>query len=409
MMQDQRAYLDDPLKFEFQAEIVQKTRLADGQFEVILEKTYFYPTGGGQTHDTGFLGDARVVDVFKDQAENVTHRVDRDILNTTVTGKIDQARRLGNMQHHSAQHLMSRALEEVLGLETVSVKISADAPSTVDVEAETIDQADLAKVEALVNKIIFENRPIKSYFITDEQIPTVPFRRPPKVTGEIRVVEIDSFDYSACGGTHCTSTGMIGLVKIIKTESKGKRFRIHFVAGTQALTFFQNYHDIITTISRRFSTSPEELVKAVTQQSEQLQSAQRELKALQAEMLRQEGQRLIQEAVEVDGIRLVLATFKDRSLADLRELGKLVQEGDGVVTLLAAYDGQKLFLIVNCAGDTGLSAKELLTRQLTQIGGKGGGDARFAQGGGEAAKEQVEAFFANTRDYIRAMKEKPGE
>jgi alanyl-tRNA synthetase len=403
-MEEQQAYLNDPLTFEFQADIIQKTHLPDGQFQVILQKTYFYPTGGGQSHDTGFLGAAQVVDVYKDQAGNIVHRVDRDIPDASVPAKIDAERRLGNMQHHSAQHILSRALEEVLNLETVSVKISADSPSTVDVQTDTLSPDQLAAVEARVNHIIFENRPIKSYFISDDQVQTIPFRRPPAVRGQIRVVEVEAFDYSACGGTHCPNTGMIGLIKLIKTESKGKRFRIHFVAGKQALALFQTYLEIVTTLSRQFSTGPEELVRAVSQQMEQLQSVQRELKALQGEMMGRELEKLVETAVELDGCRLVTVLFQNRDMADLRELSKRLQEKEGIVALLAGYDGQKLSLVVVCAADTGVSAKALLTQQLAQIGGKGGGDARFAQGGGGATGLQAEAFFAYTEDYARVLK-----
>jgi alanyl-tRNA synthetase len=405
-MEEQQAYLNDPLVFEFQADIVQKTGLADDQFEIILQKTYFYPTGGGQSHDIGFLGPARVVDVYKDPDGHVVHRVDRDISGVSVPARIDAERRLGNMQHHTAQHILSRALEEVLGLETVSVKISADSPSTVDVQTDMVIPSQLAAVEARVNQIIFENRPIKSYFISDDQIHTVPFRRPPAVRGRIRVVEVEAFDYSACGGTHCLNTGMIGLIKLIKTESKGKRFRIHFVAGKQALALFHNYQEIVATLGRQFSTSPEELVKAVSQQAEQLQSVQRELRALQAEMMDQELEKLVKTAVKLNGVRLVSAFFQNRAMADLRELSKRLQEKEGVIALLAGYDGRKLSLVVSCAANTGISAKELLTQQLAQIGGKGGGDARFAQGGGEATGLQAEAFFANTEGYVQMLKKK---
>lgn len=405
-MEEQQAYLHDPLVFEFQADIIQKTGVANDQFEIILQKTYFYPTGGGQSHDTGFLGAAQVIDVYKDPAGKIVHRVDRDITASSVPAKVNAERRIGNMQHHSAQHILSRALEEVLGLETVSVKISADSPSTVDVQTDVVTPSQLAAVEARVNTIIFENRPIKSYFISDDQIDTIPFRRPPAVRGQIRVVEVEAYDYSACGGTHCLNTGMIGLIKLIKTESKGKRFRIHFVAGKQALTLFHNYQEIIATLSRQFSTGLEELIKAVSQQAEQLQSVQRELKALQAEMMDQELEKLIETAAELNGARLVSAFFQNRAMADLRELSKRLQEKEGVIALLAGYDGRKLSLVVSCAADTGISAKELLTQQLAQIGGKGGGDARFAQGGGEATGLQAEAFFANTEGYVRMLKKK---
>ncbi len=396
----QLAYLDEPLKLEFEAEIVHKTDLAGGQIGVILKKTYFYPTGGGQTHDTGMLGQGRVVDVFKDQEGNVLHTVDRDISGPIVAAKIDYERRLGNMQHHSGQHILSQAIEEVLGLETISAKISAATPATIDVPAAKISPTDLERVESLANSILFENRAIKSYFITEAEVKTTPFRRPPAVKGQIRVVEIEAFDYSACGGTHCPMTGMVGLIKILKTERTRGKIRVYFIAGQQALSYFQNYHNLVTNISRHFNTSPGEVLRVVDQQTEQLRLAQKELKRLRVEILPFEAQKFVREAEKAGPYKLVLAIFKERSLDDIRALANILRGKEGVIALLAGYDGRKLSLIVSCADDTDLSAKELLAKQLRQIGGRGGGSPKLAQGGGEASEEQVETFFAATKDYI---------
>ncbi len=400
MIEQQLAYLNAPLKLEFEAKVVHKTRADKGQIDVILEKTYFYPTGGGQAHDTGILGEAQVVDVFKDKVGQVVHRLDRDISGSIVPAKIDYDRRLGHMQHHSAQHILSRSLEAWLRLETLSVKISADTPSTLDVPLADLTQAELERVERFANGIIFENRPIKSYFITDEQIHTVPFRRPPTVKGQIRVVEVDSFDYSACGGTHCPTTGMIGLVKILKTESKNKKLRLHFVAGNQALHYFQHCHHIVTEISRNLSTAPDEVANLVHQQTEQLRLAQREVERLRGEILSLEAQQLLERAEKFGAYRLILTTFEDRSFNELRQLAKLLREEEDVIAVLAGYDGQKLSVIVSCADNTNVRAKELLAKQLARIGGKGGGDNKMAQGGGQATEKQIETFFDDTRDYI---------
>jgi len=397
---EQRAYLADPLTFEFEAKIVQKFRRSAETFDLILDKTFFYPTGGGQPHDTGTLGEGQVIDVFLAEDGNVVHRVDQDVVGPTVTARIDWPRRLGHMQHHSAQHILSGALEQLLGLETVSVKISADSPSTADVPDVELSWSDLDQVERLANEILFENRPIKSYFISDDQIKMIPFRRPPTVTGQIRVVEVESFDYSACGGTHCPRTGMIGLVKILRTERKNKKLRLYFVAGNQALTYFQQYHDVVTDICRRLSTSPDDVVEIVQQQSVQLQSAQKEVKALQAEMLTFEAQKLTTQAEPIADGRLVTALYRNRSAGELRELAKLLQTQEKLVTLLAGFDGQKLALVVSCGRETTFSARELLAKHLAQINGRGGGDAHLAHGGGEATPAQVERFVVNTTDHL---------
>jgi alanyl-tRNA synthetase len=399
---EQLAYLHDPLTVEFEARIVRKTPAAEGQIDVILEETYFYPTGGGQAHDTGRLGEARVVDVFKGEDGRVVHRLDRDIAETTAAATIDWERRLGHMQHHSAQHILSRTLEETLGLDTLSARISAETPSTVDVPAAELSVAEVERVERFTNRIVFECRPIKSYVINDDQIETVPFRRPPKVSGQIRVVEVEAFDYSACGGTHCPNTGMVGLIKILRLENRNQRLRIHFAAGERALDYFQQYQEVVTELGRHFSTRPEEIVALAQAQAEQLRAAQRELRGIKAEILTLEAQTLAAKAEPYGGYRLVLATFKDRPLDQLRELAKMLREQAGFIVMLAGYDGHKLSLLVGCADDVEVSARALLNEHLSPIGGGGGGDARLAQGGGKATEAQVEGLFDKTREIIAA-------
>ena len=403
-MTGQLAYWADPLKLDFEARVVQTTGLENGQVDLILEKTYFYPTGGGQQHDTGTIDGRRVFDVFFDEAGNVVHRLDGNISGPVVTARVDRDRRLGHMQHHSAQHVLSRTLDQVLGLETLSVKISAGSPSTVDIPDVPAGWPELAQVEGAANMVVFENRPIKTYFITEDEIGTVPFRRPPKVTGQIRVVEIDSFDYSACGGTHCPYTGMIGLIKILKTERKNQKLRLHFVAGRQALLDFQKYHQVVSEICQQLNTSPEDVRELVGLQTGQLQAAQRELKTLRAETLAFEAERLVAQAQPLDGGYLVTRVYQDKTLGDLRELARLLQAQDNLVAVLAGYDGQKLSVVVSCASGTGVEARQILAKHLAQIGGKGGGDSRLAQGGGEAAGAQVDHFFTRTAGYIRELK-----
>jgi alanyl-tRNA synthetase len=244
------------------------------------------------------------------------------------------------MQHHSAQHIVSRALEQILGLETLSVKISVDSPTTIDVPDVEVSASNVAQVERLVNQLVFENRPIKTYFISDDQLETVPLRCPPKVSGQIRVVEVETFDYSACGGTHCPNTGMIGLIKIVKTERKNKKLRLHFVAGQQALTFFQHDHEVVTDLCHHLNTRPEEVVRLVNRHLEQLAAAQRELKSLQAEALSFEAQQLSTQAESIGTLCLVTKLYPNRSLSELGELAKRLPTQDNLVAVLAGYDGQ---------------------------------------------------------------------
>jgi alanyl-tRNA synthetase len=310
------------------------------------------------------------------------------------------------MQHHSGQHVLSQAIQDELGLETISVKISADRPSTIDVLADDLSKEALDRAEDLANHIVLEDRPIHSYLITHEEVHTVPFRRPPAVEGQIRVVEVDRFDYSACGGTHCLRTGMIGTIKILKTERRGGKQRIHFAAGQQAMRYFQRYQGIVTDICRFFNTDPDAVTDLVVQQGEQWRFVQKELEHLQAELLAAEARTLLEKAQRVGPVQVVLGRYSNRAAKELRALASLLQEKEGVVALLAMYDGKRLTLTVSCADDTGINAGDLLRQQLALIGGKGGGSAQLAQGGGEVESQEFEAFFADTMKIVRRWQER---
>lgn len=393
-------YWTEPFTWDFETRVVQKTNLGSNQFEVILEKSYFYPTAGGQSYDTGLVGEARVIDVFRAENGVVVHRVEGEVPGPVVIARIDGARRLGHMQHHSAQHMVSRALEERLGLETLSARISIDSFSTIDVADVEVSRADWQEIERRVNQLVCENRPIKTYFVTQDQLHTVPLRRPPKVTGQIRIVEIDAYDYSACGGTHCPTTGMIGLIKIVKTERKNKKLRLHFAAGQQALTVFQQAHDVLTDLCLGLNTRPEELGRLVNQQMEQLAVAQREIKRLQASMVSFEAEQLSTQAEPIGQVRLVNRLYPNRSIGDLRELAKWLITQDNLVAVLAGHEAEKLSLVIGCAPGTGLSARTLLDRCLAPISGKGSGDERLAQGGGHASAGQAAQILTQARTFL---------
>jgi alanyl-tRNA synthetase len=166
------------------------------------------------------------------------------------------------------------------------------------------------------------------------------------------------------------------------------------------LHYFQQYQDAVTEICHHLSTSPEEVAGIVQLQSAQLQAAEREIKELRSELLSFEAAKLVAQAEPVGGVQLVTKLYQNWLVSELRELAKLLQMQEKLVAVLAGFDGQKLALVVSCADGTGVSAKALLANHLAQIDGKGGGDARVAQGGGAATAQQVEQFFVNSRAYL---------
>jgi alanyl-tRNA synthetase len=393
-MDPQLLYQDDSTILEFEAQVVERINLPDGRKGLVLDLTYFYPTGGGQEHDTGELGDARVVDVFKDeQNSRLIHVVEGEVGLGGVPAHINAERRLRHMQHHTAQHLLTQCLLRQTGFETISANINGYSPSTLDIVASKIEKSDLDQAEQLANQIIYEDRVVKTYFVPPEELHSIPLRRPPKVTENIRIVEIDNYDYSPCGGTHVLRTGSIGLIKVLKAERQNDKMRVYFIAGMQAMQVFHQMYESLAGLANKMSISWQDLPEVVGKQAEQLGAIQKELQALRQAGVRYEANDLVAASEEYGGVKLVRASFASRPVVELRLLGEELKRMSDVVAYLSSHDGQKVSLIVTCGDGTGRDARQLLTTFLAQVGGRGGGDARFAQGGGVMSKEQYRIFL----------------
>ncbi len=393
-MNSQLLYQEDATVLEFDCTVEQQLSLPDGRTGVVLDRSYFYPTGGGQEHDTGQVDSARVVDVFKDEQQSrLVHVVEGQVGIGPVHARIDADRRLRHMQHHTAQHLLTQCILRQTGFETVSANINGYTPSTLDVVAPQISKADLDQAELMANRIIYEDHPVKTYFVSPQELQSIPLRRPPKVTENIRIVEIDGFDYSPCGGTHVLHTGSIGLLKVLKAEKQNEKQRIYFIAGWQALELFQQMYDSLTGLANPLSMAWQDIPALVTRQADQMASLQKELQTFRQSAIKGEARELVESAKSIEGVKLIRSSFEHRPVVELRLLAEELRQAPGVVACLASYDGQKVSLVVTCGDGTSRDARQILSRLLEPVHGRGGGDARLAQGGGAASRQQYEDLF----------------
>ncbi len=297
------------------------------------------------------------------------------------------------MQHHTAQHLLTQCLLRQTGYETVSANINGYSPSTLDIMATQISMIDLDQAELHANRLIYEDKVVKTYFVSPEELQSIPLRRPPKVIENIRIVEIDGYDYSPCGGTHVYHTGSIGLLKVLRAERQNEKLRIYFIAGLQALDFFSQMYATFSSLANQMSISWQDIPGVVSKQAEQLSSLQKEFQDLKSASVKNEARELSEKAEDHAGIRLVRQCFEGRPLGELRLMAETLKLLPGLVSYLATYDGQKVSLIVTCGEATGKDARLLLTSQLASIQGRGGGDARLAQGGGVVSDVQYRTFL----------------
>jgi alanyl-tRNA synthetase len=393
-MNSQYLYQQDVTILEFDPEIIERITLPGGRIGVMLDHTYFYPTGGGQEHDTGFLGSAKVLDVFKDEStERLVHVIDRDIPLEVVHACIDSERRLRHMQHHTAQHLLTQCILRQTGFETISANINGYSPSTLDITAAQISPGDLDQAELLANQVIYQNLPVKTYFVTPDELQSLPLRRPPKVSQNIRIVEIEDFDYSPCGGTHVLHTGCIGLIKVLKAERQNDKQRVYYLAGIQAMEVFHHMYGMVNSLANQMSISWQDISEVVGKQQEQLVTLHKELQSMHSFSIEVEAQKLADTAEEHKDFKLVRHSFEKRPVSQLRQLAEELKKIAGLVIYLASYDGQKISLVVACGDGSGKDALQLLTKQLSLINGRGGGDATLAQGGGTIAEEQYHSFL----------------
>ncbi|HDL01291.1 MAG TPA: alanyl-tRNA editing protein, partial [candidate division Zixibacteria bacterium] len=232
-MKTKRLYYTDSNLLSFKAKIVDVKKI-ENKHITILEKTAFYPTSGGQQHDVGLLQKIPVIDVIDgDEIQHITESAVGKV-GEIVSGQIDYDRRLKNKQQHSAQHILSQSFYRLYNLVTMSVHLG-DNYGNIEFDTKELSDDQLQKAEKLLNQVISENRKVEVIFANSNNVSKYNLRKPPKRSGEVRLIQIDDFECTACGGTHVNSTAEIQLIKIISTEKIRGRTAVYFLCGQQAI------------------------------------------------------------------------------------------------------------------------------------------------------------------------------
>lgn len=387
-----RLYYDDAYTTAFEAKVV-GTAHVDGRLAVLLDHSFFYPTSGGQQHDLGRLNNAAVIDVQINAEGEVLHVLAHPLAaGTQVSGQVDWERRYDHMQQHSGQHLLSQAFFHLLEVETLSVHFG-EPVCTLDLDVEELSQVQLTTVEDHVNAMIWENRPIYHYWITAADLERVPLRRPPKVSDNIRIVEIEGYDWSACGGTHVRRTGEIGAIALLRTEKIRRRCRVHFLCGGRVLLDYRTRRTLLANVAALLDTHYEQVPDLVAKLQNQNKELDQQVRGLQEELLGFRSRALLESSRFVGTVRIVAQVQEDLDPNALKGLAQLMQAEPHTVALLCCKRGDKGTAIFARADDVDLNAGELLQDVLREYGGGGGGRPDFAQGGGMAA-ETLDAVLA---------------
>ena len=301
------------------------------------------------------------------------------------------------MQQHSGQHLLSQVFYQLFGYETVSVHFGA-LDSTLDLDVEAVSAEQLEQAERFANQQVYADLPITARFVTEAELDQVPLRRPPKVTGTIRIVEIEDFDYSACGGTHCRRSGELGPIKLVRQARQNHKARITFLCGWRALADYDEKHRIAMEIAGLYNNDYRQAPDLVERTLEETRSLQKQVKTLADQLLPVEVAALRADAEEIDGLLVVAKIFDDRDANAAKQMASALAAEPGYLVLLGIVSGGKLTLIFARSQDVTLHAGNLLKQTLAEFGGGGGGRPEFAQGGGAPAEHADEAMaFARSR------------
>jgi alanyl-tRNA synthetase len=387
----EKLYRTDPYLRRFSAHVVQHTTVTKRP-AVVLDRTAFYATAGGQPNDTGALNGVPVVDVVEDEGSGeFVHVLGGPLASDEVEGVIDWQRRFDHMQQHSGQHVLSQAFEIVLNAPTVSFHLGSDT-LTIDVQHPGISAAEATQVEDTANDVVFSNRPIHVHEVTQAELGRFPLRKPPVVTGMIRIVEVEGFDFSPCGGTHVRAAGEIGLIKIRRWERRGDTLRVEFLCGRRALLDYRWKNDAVNSLANTMSIKDQDLREAVERNLAQGRDNFRLLEETRQRLMELEARMLIAETPLTGGRRLVSLVFADRSAEEVRRLAMTLTATPATIVLFGLRAPDRASLVFARSADLTQDMNALLKAAAPLIGGRGGGQPGLAQGGGPVSERLEEAL-----------------
>ena len=408
----ERLYYADSYSTSFDAHVVECLTLNDSP-AVVLDRTAFYPTGGGQPHDTGTLNGLPVVDVVEREEDQAVIHVFSPTQPETlmqpgdqVQGEIDWARRFDLMQQHTGQHLLSQAFVQVAEADTVSFHLSDDY-GTIDLNHDALSDDTIARAEGLANEIMFEDRPVLARFLEPDEVATLPLRKAPPGKDSIRIVQVEGFDWSACGGTHVARTGEIGLVKIVRSERRGADTRITFFCGQRALTHYQMLNALTRDLALHLSVGVEELPEAFERLQTEARMTRKERDRLRELLLDYEAAALTASAQLIGPVSLVRQQFENREMEEVRRLATRITNQPGHVVLLGVT-GKKAQLIFARSTDLNYDMRPLLQEACGLVGGGGGGGPELAQGGGPRF-DHIDQALQHATDLLRQKMKHAGD
>jgi alanyl-tRNA synthetase len=405
MPSTERLYYTDSHLIEFEARVV----AVDGA-NLELDRTAFYPTGGGQPNDTGTIGETRVIDCVDAEDGTVLHIIDgvAPSVGETVTGKVDWPRRLDHLQQHTGQHILSAAFVNLFDAPTRGFRM-LEQVCEIDVALEQPSEQRIQQAVDLANRIIWEDRVALIRTVTPEEAANLPLRKEPAVEGELRLIEIDGFDLTPCGGTHAHRTGEVGVIAVRSWERAKGLTRIEFVAGGRALADYRRANDTARKTAVLFSAGRDDAPALAERMQEENKELHRRIRTLEEIAAKVEAAELL-EGARVDVTRpsessvtpasiqspsgpiVINRTFPNRSADSLKHLALALIAHPNVIALLSSTGDDTARLVFARSTDAPGDMNALMRQACEMIDGRGGGKPDMAQGGGKNVEKLQDAL-----------------
>lgn len=403
-MKTEKLYHNDSYQIAFQARVVEKYKDRE-RYALILDQTCFYPTSGGQISDRGIIEGLPVLTVEEENGK-IIHYLQNEIkaaIGDTVTGRIDWQYRFDHMQQHTGQHILSGALMKLWQRDTQSFHMGEDI-CTLDIATMVLDEQKVKELEQLANQIIYEDRVIERYFVKNsaqlEEKSTLRIKN--EQLEELRIIEIERFDKSACGGTHCHRTGEVGLIKIIGWENRKDKIRLSFLCGYRALADYQQKHHIIKKLSHYFTTGIEQLEEKIIQLNEEQKELNKLCNKMERKIMEWESEELKEKnRREEKDFFLIEKLFMEQKVQNIRQIAQLVAKDEKTITILGAEKPEPV-LCLALSPDLNYPVKEIFNQVMTEFGGKGGG-AEYLVLGKLEREEDVKPAYQRAIQLILSL------
>ena len=376
----ERLYYSDSHLIEFDARVVDLSDRVSGWTAIVLDRTAFYPTGGGQPSDTGTLNGARVEECIDDGDNGVLHVIKgaAPSRGALVHGRVDWSRRLDHMQQHTGQHILSQAFVTLFNAPTKSFRV-LDASCEIDVDLNNPTSEVIERAVELANNVVWEDRAITIRNVTSTEAAELPLRKEPARDGDLRLIEIEGFDLTPCGGTHAYRTGEVGMIGVRSWERAKGLTRIEFVAGTRALADYRKANKSAREVAALFSTGRDDAPDVAAQMVEEHKELNRRIRVLEESVAEVEAAKLL--ARVRDGV--VFEIFESRDAESLKRLAHALTMHPGTVALLASRGKDTARLVFARSADAVGDMNALMREACAMLDGRGGGKPEIAQGGGK--------------------------